>query len=164
MIITAKSNSELEGLFKQFYEQMVSEKKMISQIVENLSGIVPVDIDSLDKSPSWYRKGYAGLWDYNYIKFSEGSQPLNMVSICDKGIIYYHPNHSQESANKFMREWRRLFKGWNGNIFAHFGIPIVTDFACYKWRPISYNGKYGIEVSDGIIRYLPKIQYKQYEI
>jgi len=50
MIITGIRGTELESLFKQFYEQMIDDKKIIVQMIKELSSVTPIEIDGMDSS------------------------------------------------------------------------------------------------------------------
>ena len=162
MIITGIPETELEGLFKQFYEQMVAEQKTLFQMIKELSEIEPL---SVGMEISWIKRGFSCLWDYNKIIFPEGSRPKNMVfTYYSDEIKYYTPRRSLPCARKFISKCNRMFKGIDGKVLLDYGIPVTSEYISFWWKPVYHNGKYGIEVSDGIKQNLPNIKDQKYEI
>ena len=167
MIITGIRGTELESLFKQFYEQMIDDKKIIVQMIKELSSVTPIEIDGMDSSTRRATAtSFSCLWSYDYIRFPKYCNPNHVVPYNMNGITYFTPNRCDKVSEKFMKEWRRKFKGFNGLPLRKFGIDIKPScgYICFHWKPIMYKGKYGIDVSDGIKLYLPNIKDKQYEI
>lgn len=163
MIITGIQGTELEGLFKQFYEQMVAEQKILSQMIKELSGVEPLSVGM--EAPSFIKRGFSCLWDYHKIIFPKGSIPKNMVyTYYSDDEEIYAPYPKLPCTKKFYSKCNRMFKGIDGKILSDYGIPVTSEYITFFWKPICYNGKYGIEVSDGIKQYLPNIKDKQYEI
>lgn len=159
MIITGIRGTELEKLFKKFYEQMISEQKEMFQMIKDFTGVDPVSV-----GVSRAKHGCMCLWDYDQIMFPKGSNPKNMTPYkCHNDNIYI-PNRALQSANKFMREWSRRFKGLDGREFTPYGIPICSDFYIFNWEPICHKDKYGIQISNEMKKYLSNIKDKQYEI
>ncbi len=163
MIITGIQGTELEVLFKQFYEQMITEQKTLFQMIKELSGIEPLSVGM--EGASLIKLGFSCLWDYHKIIFPKGSNPKNMV------YTYYSddeqiraPYPGLPCTKKFFSKCSRMFKGIDGKILTNYGIPVTSEYITFLWKPICYNGKYGIEVSDGIKQYLPNIKDKLYEI
>lgn len=158
MIITGIRGTELESIFKQFYEQMISEQKEMFQMIKEFTGVDP---DRVRAKP--FRKlGYACLWDYDEIMFPEGSNPKNMTFF-EYGKTY-SPNRALQESTEFMNQWHNKFKGIDGKVLSNYGIPVVFDFRYFHWEPVFYNGKYGIKIPEEIKRYLFNIEDKQYEI
>lgn len=111
MIITGIRGTELESLFKQFYEQMIDDKKIIVQMIKELSSVTPIEIDGMDSSTRRATAtSFSCLWSYDYIRFPEYCNPNHVVPYQINGIIFFTPNRCDKVAEKFMKEWRRRFK------------------------------------------------------
>lgn len=160
MKITAKPGTQLETIFKQFYEKIENEKEQALKMVEEFTGVKPLDIGFF-----WYF-GITLKWNYDQITFPENSQPINMVSYEDNGEVYYMPNRCLKSSKEFIKKWKRLFKGIDGKILSTFGIPVLDEKIrmYYLWYPTFIDGRYGIEVPSSLLDQMSKIDNKQYDI
>ena len=160
MKIYAKQGTELEQVMKKLYGQMMSEKKMASEMIKEFSGVEPKGIGY------YWALGFTCQWSYNLVSFPEGSNPQRMRSYQINGTTYYMPKKRLKAAKEFMQKWISRFKGIDGKMLCDYGIPISFD-CCTRyvnWRPYFENGRYGVLVPSLVLDWMPEIDNKQYEI
>lgn len=105
MIITGIRGTELESLFKQFYEQMIDDKKIIVQMIKELSNVTPIEIDGVDSSTRRATAtSFSCLWSYDYIRFPKYCNPNHVVPYNMNGITYFTPNRCDKVSEKFIHE------------------------------------------------------------
>lgn len=160
MKITAKTGTQLETIFKQFYEQMESEKNEIPKIVKEFTGVEPENFGYY-----WYF-GVTCRWAYDMFIFPKNSSPKNMIPYVSERKIRYKPNKRLKESKEFIKKWDEKFRGLDGDVFTEYGLPVYDrEIGIYShWIPIKENDKYGIEVSSSLLDRMPKIDNKQYEI
>lgn len=162
MLIIAKKETNLEKVFKRFYEQMESEKKDIIRRIKEFAGAEPLSFGY-----NWVF-GYTCMWAYDTIRFPDNYNPSNMILASkENGRIYYKPNGRIKAGIKFKFEWKRDFKGLDGNILTKFGIPVMdetTGIYC-NWFPIhNKDDNFGIEVPSSLLDRMPKHVKRQFYI
>lgn len=160
MKLIAKSNTELETILKNFFEQAESEKKEVFKMVEDFTGVKPINFGYY-----WYF-GITCVWAEDTWRFADSSSPQNVVSYTVRGHTYFKPNKRLKVSKDFIKKWKDKFKGIDGSILADYGIPVYHEESgvyC-NWIPIKKEERYGIEVSSFLLDRMPKIDNKQYEI
>ena len=65
MKITAIPGTELESVFKQFYEQMKSEQELVLKVITEFTGVKPVNFGY------YWIFGYTCKWSYDMVRFPE---------------------------------------------------------------------------------------------
>lgn len=160
MKIFAKQNTELESVLKGFYEQMEREKKEASILIEDFTGVKPINFGYY-----WYF-GITCVWAEDTWRFPEDSKPNNVVPYQTNGNTYFKPNKRRKVSKEFIKRWKDRFRGIDGEILFKYGIPVKDEMRgmCYHWLPIKENERYGIEVPSSLFDIMPKIEDKQYEI
>jgi hypothetical protein len=86
MKITAKPGSQLETIFKQFYEQMENEKNQVFKMVEEFTGVKPINFGYY-----WYF-GITCVWAEDTWRFADLISPKNVVPYTVRGRTYFKPN------------------------------------------------------------------------
>lgn len=160
MKITAIPETELESVFKQFYEQMKSEQELVLKVITEFTGVKPVNFGY------YWIFGYTCKWAYDMVRFPEDSNPAHMISYTINGKTYFKPNKRLKVSKEFIQKWNETFKGLDGNKLTKYGLPVYDEkIGIYSdWIPIKENNKYGIEVSSSLIDRMPNIKNKQYNI
>lgn len=160
MRIFAKQNTELESVLKGFYEQMEREEKEVSILIEDFTGVKPINFGYY-----WYF-GITCVWAEDTWRFPEDSTPNNVVSYQANGNTYFKPNKRRKVGKQFIKRWREKFTGIDGKVLSHYGIPVYHENSgvYYNWLPIKDGERYGIEVGSSIIDKMEKNDDKQYEI
>lgn len=160
MKIISKQNTELESIFKKFYEQMESEKEEVLKMIEKFTYVKPINFGYY-----WYF-GITCVWAEDTIRFADILSPQNVISYQANGHTYFKPNKRTKAGKEFVRQWKEKFKGIDGNVLTHYGIPVYhEDSGIYcNWLPIKNGDRYGIEVPSSLIDRMPKIENGQYEI
>lgn len=160
MRIFAKQNTELESVLKGFYEQMEREKKEVSILIEDFTGVKPINFGYY-----WYF-GITCVWAEDTWRFPEDSKPNNVVSYQANGNTYFKPNKRRKVSKEFVKRWKDRFRGIDGEILFKYGIPVTYGVRSmsYHWIPIKENERYGIEVPSSLFDIMPNIEDKQYEI
>lgn len=160
MKITAIPGTELESVFKQFYEQMKSEQELVLKVITEFTGVNPVNFGY------YWIFGYTCKWAYDMVRFPENSNPAHMISYTINGKTYFKPNKRLIISKAFIKKWCETFKGLNGNILTKYGIPVMDDNSgrYVNWLPCYVNDKYGIVVPSSLLDYMPNIKNKQYNI
>ena len=160
MKITAIPGTELESVFKQFYEQMKSEQELVLKVITEFTGVKPVNFGY------YWIFGYTCKWAYDMVRFPEDSNAAHMISYTINGKTYFKPNKRLKVSKEFIQKWNETFKGLDGNKLTKYGLPVYDEkIGIYSdWIPIKENNKYGIEVSSSLIDRMPNIKNKQYNI
>lgn len=160
MKIFAKQNTELESILKGFYERMENEKEEVYKMVEDFTGVKPINFGYY-----WYC-GVTCVWAEDTWRFAEDSKPNNVISYQDYGNTYFKPNKRLKVSKEFVKQWKDKFRGIDGRILFKYGIPVTDGVGAvyYHWFPIKENERYGIEVSSSLLDRMTKIEDKQYEI
>ncbi|MBM6656043.1 hypothetical protein H6B28_12220 [Bacteroides mediterraneensis] len=160
MKITAKPGTQLETIFKQFYEQAESEKKEVFKMVEEFTGVKPINFGYY-----WYF-GITCVWAEDTWRFALLSGPQNVVPYTVNGHTYFKPNKRLKVSKEFIRKWKEKFRGIDGKNLVEYGIPVYHEESgvYYNWLPIKFGKRYGIEVSSSLLDRMPKNDNKQYEI
>lgn len=160
MKLIAEQGTELEGIFKKFYEQAYSEKEEVMRMVEEFTGVRPINFGYY-----WYF-GITCVWAEDTWRFADSSSPQNVVPYTANGHTYFKPNKRLKVSKDFIKKWKDKFKGIDGGILSDYGIPVYHEESgvyC-NWIPIKKEERYGIEVSSSLLDRMPKIDNKQYEI
>ena len=160
MKITAKPGTQLETIFKQFYEQMENEKNQVFKMVEEFTGVKPINFGYY-----WYF-GITCVWAEDTWIFADLISPQNVVPYTVRGRTYFKPNKRLKVSKDFIKMWKDKFKGIDGSILADYGIPVYHKGSgvYYNWIPIKTDNRYGIEVPSSLLDQMPKIDNKQYDI
>lgn len=160
MKIIAKQGTELEGIFRKFYEQAYSEKEEVFKMVEEFTGVKPINFGYY-----WYF-GITCVWAEDTWRFADLLSPQNVVPYTANGRTYFKPNKRLKASKDFIKRWKEKFKGIDGRILADYGIPVYHEESgvYYNWLPIKNVDRYGIEVPSSLLDRMPKIDNKQYEI
>lgn len=160
MKLIAKQGTELESTLKKFYEQTESEKKEVLKMVEEFTGVRPVNFGYY-----WYF-GITCVWAEDTWRFADLTNPQNVVPYTANGRTYFKPNKRLKASKDFIKQWKEKFKGIDGCILADYGIPVYHEKSgiyC-NWLPIKNGYIYGIEAPSSLLDRMPKIDNKQYEI
>lgn len=160
MKIIAKQGTELEVIFKNFFEQAELEKQEVFKMVEEFTGVKPINFGYY-----WYF-GITCKWAIDMITFPEDSCPENMIPYVINHRICYKPNKRLKKSKEFINKWNEIFKGLDGEKLSKYGLPVYDrEIGIYShWIPIKENDEYGISVSSSLIDRMPKIKNKQYRI
>lgn len=160
MKIFAKQGTELEKQLKTFYEQMENEKNEVRNMVEEFTGVKPVNFGYY-----WYF-GITCVWSEDSWQFPDTEKPQNVVSYDKNGKTYFKPNKRLKKSKEFIKTWKDKFKGIDGKVLSNYGIPVDDESMgkYYNWIPWYEDNKYGIISSSSMIDSMPKIEDKQYEI
>ena len=160
MKIIAKQGTELEIIFKNFFEQADLEKQEVFKMVEEFTGVRPINFGYY-----WYF-GITCVWAEDTWRFADLISPQNVVPYTVRGRTYFKPNKRLKVSKDFIKKWKEKFKGIDGGILSDYGIPVYHEESgvyC-NWIPIKKEERYGIEVSSSLLDRMPKIDNKQYEI
>lgn len=160
MKITAKPGTQLEKICQDFYEQAESEKKEAFKMIEEFTGVKPINFGYY-----WY-SGITCVWAEDTWRFADLTCPQNVVPYTVRGRTYFKPNKRLKVSKDFIKKWKEKFKGINGCILSDYGIPVYyEESGVYRnWLPIKSGDRYGIEVSSSLLDRMPKIDNKQYDI
>lgn len=160
MKIFAKQNTELESVLKEFYEQMLREKKEASILIEDFTGVKPINFGYY-----WYF-GITCVWAEDTWRFQEDSKPNNVVPYQTNGNTYFKPNKRRKVSKEFVKRWKDRFRGLDGKVLSNYGIPVYHENSgvYYNWFPIKVGDRYGIEVASSIIDKMDKRDDKQFDI
>lgn len=159
MRLIAKKDTELETIFKKFYEQAESEKKEVFKMVEEFTGVKPINFGYY-----WYF-GITCVWAEDKWRFADLLSPQNVIPYTERGHTYFKPNKRLKTSKEFIKKWKDRFKGIDGKILGSFGIPVIDENSgvyC-NWLPYCVNDRYGIEVPSSLLDRMPKIDNKQYD-
>ncbi len=160
MKLTAKPGTQLEKICQDFYEQAESEKKEVFKMVEDFTGVKPINFGYC-----WYF-GITCVWAEDTWRFADSSNPQNVVSYTVRGYTYFKPNKRLKVSKDFIKKWKDKFKGIDGKVLADYGIPVYHEESgvYYNWIPIKIDNRYGVEVPSSLLDKMPKIDNKQYDI
>lgn len=160
MKLIAKCNTELETILKNFYEQMESEKQEVFKMVEEFTGVRPINFGYY-----WYF-GITCVWAEDTLKFALLLGPQNVVPYTANGHTYFKPNKRLKVSKEFIKKWKEKFKGIDGKALIEYGIPVYHEESgvYYNWLPVKCGERYGIEVPSSLLDRMPKNDNKQYEI
>lgn len=160
MKIFAKKNTELESVLKGFYEQMECEKKEVSILIEDFTGVKPINFGYY-----WYF-GITCVWAEDTWRFADLLSPQNVVPYAVKGHTYFKPNKRTKVGKEFVKQWKDKFKGIDGKVLSHYGIPVYHENSgvYYNWLPIKDGERYGIEIGSSILDKMEKNDDKQFDI
>lgn len=160
MKLIAEQGTELEGIFKKFYEQAYSEKEEVMRMVEEFTGVRPINFGYY-----WYF-GITCVWAEDTWRFADLSNPKNVVSYTARGCACFKPNKRLRVSKDFIKKWKEKFKGIDGSILADYGIPVYHEESgvyC-NWLPVKSGDRYGIEVPSSLLDRMSQNSNKQYEI
>ena len=104
MKLIAKCNTELETILKNFYEQMESEKQEVFKMVEEFTGVRPINFGYY-----WYF-GITCVWAEDTLKFALLLGPQNVVPYTANGHTYFKPNKRLKVSKEFIKKWKEKFK------------------------------------------------------
>ncbi|MFR5894445.1 MAG: hypothetical protein ACLUGY_08545 [Phocaeicola massiliensis] len=160
MKIIAKQRTELENIFRKFYEQAYSEKKEVMKMVEEFTGVKPINFGYY-----WYF-GITCVWAEDTWRFADLISPQNVVPYTVRGRTYFKPNKRLKVSKDFIKKWKEKFKGIDGGILSDYGIPVYHEESgvYYNWLPVKNGDRYGIEVSSSLLDRMPNIDDKQFDI
>lgn len=160
MRLIAKNKTNLETILKNFFEQAESEKKEVFKMVEEFTGVRPINFGYY-----WYF-GITCVWAEDTWRFSVLSSPQNVVPYTANGRTYFKPNKRLKVSKDFIKKWKDRFQGIDGKILSDYGIPLYHEKSgvYYNWIPIRDGDKYGIEVPSSLLDRMPKNDNRQYDI
>lgn len=160
MIIVAKTNTELEVIFKNFYDQAEREKNEVFSMVEEFTGVRPINFGY------YWCFGITCIWAEDTWRFADLLGPKNVVPYTANGRTYFKPNKRLKASKEFIKKWKDKFKGIDGKVLADYGIPVyhAESGVYWNWIPVKHGDRYGIEVSSSLLDRMSPINNQQYEI
>ena len=162
MKIIAKQGSRLEKLLKQMNEQLLREQEEAKDMIEQYCGARP------DAIGYGWVFGMTAEWLYTLIGFND----LEVVpeKLIPNNEDRKHPcwkiNSRKKEGREFIIEWKKKFRGIDGESLIKFGIPVLHENTgrYFHWLPLEKDGIYYVSVTASLLECMPSAKSDQFEI